>query len=329
MGGQTLNKLISNLGLVILSLALFSIQSVLNAQSYPVRNIRMVVPISPGSVTDVAARLMAQELAGRLGATVVVENRPGANMVIGATDCAKSPGDGSTLCVVSPDTMSYNTFMIPNLPYDPEKDFRPVTNMYNVIEGLLVKQSLAANTVNELKTVASSVGSITYGMVGGGVGDIYRLWLNEFWNTKIVGVPYKGGSEIIAALLSGSLDFSKIGMGNVAGQLGEEKIKVLALRSSKRHELLPNVVTFQETGLGAFPGGPIFWGVVMPRETPDAIVHRINSELVQILRSPKFTEFARKQFLDVQASSVDEFAMFLKNDREQAGKLVKKYVAPN
>jgi tripartite-type tricarboxylate transporter receptor subunit TctC len=219
--------------------------------------------------------------------------------------------------------------MIPNLPYDPDKDFRPVSNMYNVIEGLLARQSLAANSVDELRTLAASAASVTYGMVGGGIGDIFRLWLNDVWKTKIVGVPFKGGSEIIGALLAGSIDFSKIGMGNVAGQLGEAKIKVLALLSSKRHELMPDVPTFQEVGLGSFPGGPIFWGVVVPRGTPDAIVHRMNGELVRTLRAPKFTEFARKQFLDVQASSEEEFTAFLKDDREHAGQLIKKYVSSN
>ena len=125
------------------------------AQTYPSRGIRLVVPISAGSVTDVAARLTAQELSDRLGVNVVVENRPGSNMVVGAVECAKSDPDGYTLCIVSPDTMSYNPFLLPNLAYDPGKDFRPVTNMYNVIEGLLGKQSLAAGSVAELRTLAA------------------------------------------------------------------------------------------------------------------------------------------------------------------------------
>jgi tripartite-type tricarboxylate transporter receptor subunit TctC len=142
-------------------------------------------------------------------------------------------------------------------------------------------------------------------------------------------VPFKGGSEIIAALLAGTIDVSKIGMGNVAGQLEESKLKVLALRSSQRNPLLPNVPTFAEAGLGGFPGGPIFWGVVVPRATPDPVVERLNTELVQILRGPKFTDFARKQFLEVQASSPERFAAFLKEDREHAGALIKTYMRTN
>jgi tripartite-type tricarboxylate transporter receptor subunit TctC len=167
------------------------------------------------------------------------------------------------------------------------------------------------------------------GSVGGGTSDLFRLWLNDIWKTNMVGVPFKGGSEIIAALLAGTIDVSKIGMGNVAGQLEESKLKVLALRSSQRNPLLPNVPTFAEAGLGGFPGGPIFWGVVVPRATPDPIIERLNKELVQILRGPKFIDFARKQFLEVQASSPEQFAAFLKEDREHAGALIKTYMRTN
>jgi tripartite-type tricarboxylate transporter receptor subunit TctC len=198
-----------------------------------------------------------------------------------------------------------------------------------VIEGLLGKQSLAANSVAELRTLAASSSSVTMGSVGGGTSDLFRLWLNDIWKTNIVGVPFKGGSEIIAALLAGTIDVSKIGMGNVAGQLEESKLKVLALRGSQRNPLLPNVPTFAEAGLGGFPGGPIFWGVVVPRATPDPIIERLNKQLVQILRGPKFTDFAGKQFLEVQASSPEQFAAFLKEDREHAGALIKTYMRTN
>src|SRR6476646_5036666 len=200
-----------------------------SAQTYPSRPIRMIVPIAPGSVTDVAARLTAQELSDRMGQPVIVENRPGANMVIGGAECAKAAPDGYTLGVVSPDTMSFNPFTVPNLPYDPDRDFRPVTNMYYVVEGLIGRQDLSANSIDELKKLAiARPGTVNFGTLGARTTtDMYRLWLNEKWKTDFVGVPYKGGNEIVGALLAGTIDISKIGMGN---QLSEGKIKVLALR---------------------------------------------------------------------------------------------------
>jgi tripartite-type tricarboxylate transporter receptor subunit TctC len=298
------------------------------AQTYPNRPIRLVVPIAAGSVTDVAARLLAQELSVRLGGNaVIVENKPGANMVIGGVECAKSGADGYTLCLVSPDSTSYNPFTVPNLPYDPERDFRPVTNMYTVVEGLVAKQDLPVRSVADLKALAAQPSSsLNFGTLGGGTTtDLYRLWLNETWKSKIVGVPYKGGSEIVGALLAGTIDVSKIGMGNIAGQLNEGKIKVLALRSSKRNDILPDVPTLEEAGLGGFPGGPIFWGIVAPKATPDPIVEKLHKEVTAILRGPKFTEFARKNFLEVVADTPDQFGAFMREDRDHAGKLVKAY----
>jgi tripartite-type tricarboxylate transporter receptor subunit TctC len=300
------------------------------AQTYPNRPIRLIVPIATGSVTDVASRLMAQELSEAFGGTpVVVDNRPGANMVIGGTECAKAAGDGYTLCVVSPDTMSFNPFTIPNLPYDPDRDFRPVTNMYYVVEGLIGKQALPVNNIEELKKLAiAQPSAINFGTLGEGTTtDMYRAWLNEEWKTKIVGVPYKGGSEIINALLSGTIDISKIGMGNIAGRLNDGSIKTLALRSKSRSELLPNVPTLTEAGLRGFPGGPIFWGIVVPKSTPDAIVERVQKEVAKVLRGPKFVDFAKKQFLEIDGSTQAEFAAFLKEDRESARVLIKKYGA--
>jgi tripartite-type tricarboxylate transporter receptor subunit TctC len=300
-----------------------------SAQTYPSRPIRMIVPIAPGSVTDVAARLTAQELSDRMGQPVIVENRPGANMVIGGTECAKAAPDGYTLCVVSPDTMSFNPFTVPNLPYDPDKDFRPVTNMYYVVEGLVAKQALAANSVDELRALAAArPGALNFGTLGARTTtDMYRLWLGELWKTSFVGVPYKGGSEIIAALLAGTIDVSKIGVGNMAGQLDEKKLKVLALRSSGRNARLPDVPTLAQAGLAGFPGGPIFWGLVVPTATPDDVVKRIYSEVVGIIRGSKFGAFAQAQFIEPEGSSPEQFAAFLKEDRVNAGKLLKSYGA--
>jgi len=298
------------------------------AQSYPKQSIKMIVPISPGSVTDVTARMTAQELQERLGQSVVVVNRPGANMVIGGVECAKSPPDGYTLCVVSPDTMSLNPFTIANLGYDPDKDFRPVIDMYHVIEGLIVKKDLPVNSVAELRALAvKEPGKLNYGTLGERTTtDAFRRWLGEQWKTEFVGIPYKGGSEIIRALLEGTIDVAKIGVGNMAGQLQEGKLKILAQRSAKRSRLLPNVPTFEEAGLGGFPGGPIFWGLVVPAGTPDAVVKRLHDELLAIFTGPKFVAFAEKQFLELAAGPTSDFVTFLKQDRANAGMLVKTYM---
>ena len=299
-----------------------------NAQNYPNKPIKMIVPISVGSITDVAARMTAHELEARLGQPVVVINKPGASMVLGGNECAKSDPDGYTLCVVSPDTMSFNPLTIPNLPYNPDKDFVPVIDMYHVIEGLMVPAGSHINSIDELRAKAvAEPGKLNYGTLGERTTtDAFRQWLGDHWKTSFVAIPYKGGAEIIAALLGDTIDVTKIGVGNMTSQLKAGKIKVLALRASHRSPELPDVPTFDEAGFGAFPGGPIFWGLVVPTGTPAPIVKRLHDELLAIFRGPKFTDFANQNFLDQVAGSTEEFATFLKKDRKDAALLVDKYM---
>jgi tripartite-type tricarboxylate transporter receptor subunit TctC len=311
------------------ALALLSgIAAPATAQTYPDHPIKLIVPISVGSITDVAARLTAQELQTRLGQPVVVVNRPGAAMVLGGTDCAKSPPDGYTLCLVSPDTMSFNPLTIPNLPYDPAKDFTPVIDMYHVVEGLIVPAGTAVGSLEELRAKAvAEPGKLNYGTLGERTTtDAFRQWLGEHWNTKFVAIPYKGGSEITSALLGNTIDVTKIGIGNLVSQLKDGKIKVLALTASRRWPQLPDVPTFSEAGFAAYPGGPIYWGVVVPTGTPAPIVARLHDELLAILQGAKFTDFASQNFLEPAAGSTGDFASFLKKDRQSAAILVDKYM---
>ena len=298
------------------------------AADYPDHPIKLIVPISVGSVTDVAARLTAQELQDKLGQPVVVLNRPGAAMVLGGTDCAKSPPDGYTLCLVSPDTMSFNPLTVPNLPYDPQKDFTPVIDMYNTIEGLMVPAGLHIDTLDQLHAKAvAEPGKLNFGTLGERTTtDAFRQWLGEHWKTSFVAIPYKGGGEIVAALLGDTIDVSKIGVGNMVSQIKDGKVKMLALRASRRSPQAPNVPTFNEAGFGDFPGGPIFWGVVVPAGVPAPIVKKLHDAMQAVFKGPKFTAFADANFLEPVAGSTEDFAAFLKKDRADARILVDKYM---
>jgi tripartite-type tricarboxylate transporter receptor subunit TctC len=312
---------------LLLALIACALASAARAQTYPSHPIKMIVPISVGSVTDVAARLTAAELQQRLGQPVVVVNKPGAAMVLGGSECAKSPPDGYTLCVVSPDTMSFNPLTVPNLPYNPGKDFIPVIDMYHVMEGVMVPAS-GPDTLDALRAKAAAApGKLNYGTLGEKTTtDAFRQWLGEFWHTSFVAIPYKGGSEITNALLESTIDLTKIGVGNMVSQLQAGKIKILALNAAKRSGELPNVPTFKETGLDGFPGGPIFWGVVVPTGTPAPVVAKLHDELLAIFQSRKFLDFADKNYLDPAAGSTGAFAAFLKKDSADAKVVVDKYM---
>ena len=298
------------------------------AQTYPDRPIKIIVPISVGSITDLATRVAAQELQERLGQPVIIINKPGASMALGGSECAKSDHDGYTLCVVSPDTMSYNPLLVPNLPYDPDKDFAPVIDMYHVTEGLIASLGSGLTTIDAFHAKAvAAPGKLNYGTLGERTTtDAFRLWLGEHWKTTLTAIPYKGGGEIAPALLGNTIDVTKIGVGNMTSLLSDGKVKVLALSATRRASQLPNVPTFAEAGLGDFPGGPIFWGLVVPTSTPAPIVTRLHDELLAILHGPKFTEFAQRNFLEQSAGSAAEFAAFLKKDRADAAKLVNTYM---
>src|SRR5580693_4040649 len=259
----------------------------------------MIVPISAGSITDVASRLAAAELQAKLGQPVVVINKPGAAMVLGGSECAKSDPDGYTLCVVSPDTMSFNPLTVPNLPYDPST-FIPIIDMYHVVEGLMTPAAANINTIEELHTrAAAEPGKLNWGTLGERTTtDAFRQWLGEHWNTKFVAIPYKGGSEITNALLGNTIDVAKIGVGNMVSQIEAGKVKVLAITAAHRSPRLANVPTFAEAGFGAYPAGPIYWGVVVPTGTPAPIVTRLHDELLAIFKSAKFTDFASQNFLE-------------------------------
>ena len=297
------------------------------ADDYPNHPIKMIVPISVGSITDVASRLAAQELQAKLGQPVVVINKPGAAMVLGGSECAKSDPDGYTLCIVSPDTMSFNPLTIPDLPYNPDS-FIPIIDMYHVVEGLMSPAEAHINTIEDLHAKAvAEPGKLNWGTLGERTTtDAFRQWLGEHWNTKFVAIPFKGGSEITAALLGNTIDGAKIGLGNMVSQLNEGKIKLLALSGSHRWQQFSNAPTFDEAGFSAYPAGPIYWGVVVPAGTPAPIVTRLHDALLGIFQGEKFKNFANQNFLEATAGSTADFVALLKKDRESAKVLVDKYM---
>jgi tripartite-type tricarboxylate transporter receptor subunit TctC len=311
----------------VLAACLVAASSAALADDYPNRPIKMIVPISAGSITDVASRLAAAELQAKLGQPVVVINKPGAAMVLGGSECAKSDPYGYTLCVVSPDTMSFNPLTVPNLPYDPST-FIPVIDMYHVVEGLMTPAAANINTIEELHTrAAAEPGKLNWGTLGERTTtDAFRQWLGEHWNTKFVAIPYKGGSEITGALLENTVDGAKIGLGNMVSQLKEGKIKVLALSGSHRWPDFPNVPTFTEAGFGAYPAGPIYWGMVVPAGTPAPIAAKLHDALLTIFQGEKFKDFANQNFLEATAGSTADFVALLKKDRDSAKVLVDTYM---
>ena len=291
---------------------------------YPNKPIRLLVPIAAGSVTDVVLRAAAPMLSQRLGQPVVIDNRPGASGIVGAEACAKAAPDGYTICAVYHSIMSFNPFMFDKLGYDPERDFAPIGKLFFVTEGLVVPAALPVQSVAELKSYAlSHPGGVNLGTLGeGSLQELFVFWLNREWKTQIAGIPYKGGGPIANAVTAGEIQIGQMGMGNFIGLIQGGQIRAIAVSAGKRMAQLPQVPTMAEAGLGGFPSRT-WWGLAAPAATPPAIVARLNTELQAVLRDPKLVELAEARFVEISADTPQQFAAFLKQDREAAGALVK------
>jgi tripartite-type tricarboxylate transporter receptor subunit TctC len=312
-----------------IGIAVLLASNVAFAQTYPSKPIRVIMPLPAGAPMDLVLRTANQEMMPRLGQPLVVDARPGGNTAIGAEACARAAPDGYTLCVLSLDTLSFNPYVLAKLPYDPEKDFKPVTRLFDLVEGLMANASLPVNSVKELQALAASKpATLNIATLGpGSATDVFRQWLNERWKTEIVGIPYKGANLVVTAVVAGEVHLAQISMGSAAGQIEGGKIKLLAIGGAKRSSLLPNVPTYDEAGLN---GSPIhaWWGVLAPAATPDAVISRLNAEFNRAFREPKVVEFMASRFFDITVGTPDAFASFMKTDREHAGQIVKRYHVP-
>ena len=294
-----------------------------NAQTYPDRPIRVIVPIAAGSVTDVIMRATASELAPRIGQSFVIENKGGASGIPGAQACAQAAPDGYTLCLVYHNTLSINPLMFNKLPYDADNDFTLITNLYLLVEGLFVNSSLNVDTTAGLKAYAQAHPSaLNYGTLGPGSNpEMFLKWMNQSWNVNIVGIPYRGGGPIAQALVAGDLQIAKMGLGNFLGLLGTGKIKPLAVAAARRSPLLPDVPTLAEAGIDFPPFG--WWGLAAPKGMAQTIVDRLSAKFVKLYREPKFVDYLDKQAVLPAPGTPAEFAAFLKKDRRDAELLIR------
>ena len=300
-----------------------------HAQSYPTKPIRLILAFPPGGGPDVVMRRAANDLQPRLGQPMVIENRAGGNFVIGAEACARSAPDGYTLCHVNSTQMSVNPHVMRTLSYDVDRDFKPITNLYNLVSGVFVSSALPPATLKEFESyVKSRPGAVNMSTHGPNTPtDVYRRWLNDRWGTDLTGIGYKDGTAMISALMAGDVQFVWIGFFNALGQMQAKKVKMLAVSSLKRYPLFPEVPTFTEAGIGDAP--MTSWqGLAAPGATPDAIVRRINSEVVRLFNEPEFGKFLVSQGLDNLVGTPEEFAAFMKKDRAEAGEVVKRFNIP-
>ena len=306
------------------AVALFVSSGTLLAQSYPVKPIRFVVPFAPGGSTDIVARIIAQKMSENMGQQVVVDNRTGAGGNIGAEVAAKSPPDGYTMITATTGVMSINQFMYRKLPYDPEKDFAPVTQTGSLPLILVVHPSLPVRNVKELIAFAKArPGQLNYG--SSGVGSATHM-TTELFKTMtgidIVHIPYKGSGQVMGDMVGGQLAliFDQVVSSMPHVQAG--KLRALGITSAKRFPTLPDLPTIAEAGVPGYES--ISWaGVAVPAGTPKEIIARLHAEIVKVLQLPDIRERLLRDGIEPIGSTPEQFAAHIRAERVKWAKVVK------
>jgi tripartite-type tricarboxylate transporter receptor subunit TctC len=297
---------------------------IVNAQDYPARQVRIIVPQSPGGVTDVVARAVAQRLSELWGQPVVVENRAGANYQIGASAVARAEPDGYTLMVMS-EGFSISPLLASKLPFDPVKDFAPVTGLISITHAVTAHPSLPANSVPELIELArKKPGDINYGTYGvGSTGHLNMEMFQGAAGVRFTPVHYKGATPALTDVIAGHIPLMFISVASVVGPQKAGQVKILAVGSTKRLAALPDVPTIAEGGLPDFRAVTWF-GMFATGGTPREIVGKINVDVARIFADPAFQErFLAPQLFDSIVSSPGAFADFLKAETTKWGKVIR------
>jgi len=311
-------------GLIAASLIAGALQgSVARAQEYPTRPIRIIVATSPGGVSDIFLRALSDPMHQRLGQPLVIENRPGGNMIIAARQCAEAPPDGYTLCVMPGEPLIYNQFQFRSLPYDPDKSFQPVTNFFFITQTLGVGAALNVGSLEELAAYSKAkAGTLSYSAPSSSQIVFMESW-KQATGADLVKVPFKGGGDTVTGMLSGSTPVGFLGLGNLLSYVRAGSIAPLLVDSEKRSALVPDVPTMGETGF-ARDHTRAFFGLLAPAGTPRAIVDRLRRETVRIVNEPAFmNRHFTERGLEPVLNTPEEFRSFLQADRTRAARIVK------
>lgn len=289
----------------ILGLILCAVAPVASAQAFPAKPIR-IISVGAGGITDLAARLVAQKMSASLGQPVVVENHPGANGIVAAQVTAAAAPDGYTIMLGSSGTHALNASLYRKLPYDPVKDFAPVSLVGNVGWVLVANNALPVSNVTELVALAKSKpGLVSLGHTNSTAQLAGVLLFKLTANAEMIPVPYKVGSTATTDLISGQLNVMFETITTALPQINSGRIKALAVPAANRSTLLPNVPTVAESGYPGFTSTS-WMGFFAPAGVPKPILAKLNGEIVRALAAPDVRRTLTEAGLEVVGSSIEE-----------------------
>jgi len=296
----------------------------LNAQGYPAKTVRVVVPVATGGATDILTRALAQRLANTWGQQVLVDNRPGGGSNVGFEVAAKSPADGYTLLMAQP-AFTVNVSLYKKLGYDPLRDFAAITLAATGANVLVVHPSVPAYTLRDFIALAKArPGQLNYASSGNGTtphlsGELF----NAMAGVKIVHIPYKGAGASVVDLLGGHVDLAFVSLSSVALQLQAKKLRALAITSAKRSALMPELPTFDEAGLKGYEVTG-WYGVLAPAGTAREIINRLHADITRALALGEMVQSLNAFGLEpAPSNSPEEFTAFLQAEISKWAKVVK------
>jgi len=295
------------------------------AQTYPAKPIHLVVPFSPGGASDLTARTIAQKMSEGLGQSVVVDNKPGANGVVGIDIAAKAAPDGYTLLLTDRGSLTVNPWLYQKLPYDPIKDFAYVGIITDGPYVLVANPKLGVSTVKELVALSKAKpGTLSYASYG--VGSMAQLNLEAFnqkMGTDMLHVPYKGAGPAAQAAVAGEVGVTIATVPAVQGFIKDGRLRALAVGGEKRFAVLPDVPTMTEAGAANDILVPTYFALLAPAGTPPAIIARLNAEMKNALADPQVVDRLAGAGLVPNGGSPEAMAASVKSDLPRFQTLVK------
>lgn len=315
---------ITRRALVIAGALLTALAARAQAPNWPAKPIRLVVPFSAGGTTDIVARLIGQRLGPALGTQVVIDNKPGANGIMGSDIVAKAAPDGHTLVIVAPGHAS-NVTLYKKLPYDTLADFEPIVLLLTQPSMLVVHPSVKANsTADLLKLAKASPGSVTYASGGNGSSQhLAAAMFADMAGVSLTHVPYRGSAPAEADLLGGQVNMMFASMVSVLPQVKNGRLRALAVSSDKRSAAAPDLPTVAEAGVPGYAA--VAWaGLLAPKGTPPQAIAQINSEVTRIMNEPEVKERLAGLGADFSPNSPKDFDRFIRAEITRWGDVIRR-----
>jgi tripartite-type tricarboxylate transporter receptor subunit TctC len=292
------------------------------AETYPSKPIRIITANSAGGTSDIFSRALGEEMQKQLGQPIVIENRSGGGMNIAGRACAEAPNDGYTICILPNEVLTLNQFTYKSIPYNPEKDFEPITNCFINTQVMVVSSKLGVNSLDQLAAASKAKpGTMSYSALAIPMQITIENWKKQT-GADLVFVPVRGGSEMVTGIMTGTTPVAIVGLPNFIPHIRNGTVTALAVDSDERSRLFPEVPTLKELGFPIL--APVYFGFVAPAGVPREIIAKLHDVIAAIGNE---AEFRQKRLIDIGIVPIfdtpEHFAAYITSERAKSEKLVR------